>query len=197
VVYPDAAGRSWRISGAEDADVRFMDALLDRLLVAGCFDPRRVSLVGVSNGGGMAARFACAGDDRLAGLVSVAGGYRTLPACRARRALSVLEIHGTADAVVPYAGPRGVVLQWVYGWVARDGCAPKAQRSRHSVHVVRLQWERCRGGAIVAHLRLVGGRHAWPGARPADPGPSFGVSAAQEAWQFLRGRRLAAQDDQG
>jgi polyhydroxybutyrate depolymerase len=149
-------------------------------------------MAGVSNGGGMAARFACAGDDRLAGLVSVAGGYSTLPACRARRPLSVLEIHGTADAVVPYAGPRGVVLPWVRGWVARDGCAGGARRTWKSVHVVRLQWGRCRGGAIVAHLRLIGGRHAWPGARPPDPGPSFGISAAREAWRFLRDRRLAA-----
>ena len=192
VVYPDAAGPSWRISGA-DADVRFLDALLDRLLAGGCFDARRVTAVGVSNGGGMAARFACAGDDRLAGLVSVAGGYSALPACRARRPLSVLEIHGTSDGIVPYPG---VVLPWVRGWVARDGCAPRARRRAVSAHVLRLQWASCRGGVAVAHLRLIGGHHAWPGAHPPDPGPSFGVSAAREAWRFARGLRLAP-DDQG
>lgn len=192
VVYPDAAGTSWRISGA-DADVRFLDALLDRLLAGGCFDARRITAVGVSNGGGMAARFACAGDDRLAGLVSVAGGYGTLPPCRARRPLSVLEIHGTADGIVPYSG---AVLPWIRGWARRDGCARRSRRTLVSAHVLRLQWVSCRGGVAVAHLRLVGGHHAWPGAHPPDPGPSFGVSAASEAWRFARGIRLAP-DDQG
>src|SRR3954462_12898134 len=116
VVYPDAAGSFWRIS-AGGADVRFIDALLDRVRGGGCFDAGRVSAVGVSNGAGMAARFACAGDDRLAGVVAVAGAYGPLPACRARRPLSLLEIHGTADAVVPYRGtaqhPRDDVMGFV------------------------------------------------------------------------------------
>ena len=191
VVYPDADGTSWRIHGA-DTDVRFLDALLDGLLSGGCFDAERVYATGVSNGGGMAARFACAGDDRLAGLVSVAGGYSTLPACRARRPLSVLEIHGTADAIVPYPG---AVLSWVRAWVARDRCAPRTRRTRVSAHVLRLEWAGCREGVAVAHLRLVGGHHAWPGAHPPDPGPSFGVSASVQAWRFLRGRRLAPRDE--
>jgi polyhydroxybutyrate depolymerase len=196
VVYPDAAGPRWRIaSGEGDADVQFLDALLDRVLAGGCIDDRSVSAVGVSNGGGMAARFACAGDDRLAGLVAVAGGYGTLPACRARRSLAVLEIHGTADAVVPYYGKpqdrSGDVLTWVRGWAGRDGCRPASRRTTVRQGVLRLDWTSCRGGTSVAHLRLVGGAHAWPGADPPDPGPQLGVSASAEAWKFLDGRRLA------
>ncbi|MCW3023626.1 MAG: hypothetical protein JWR30_2948 [Conexibacter sp.] len=197
VVYPDATGPRWRISSDEDgSDVQFLDALVDRLMAGGCFDGRRVSAVGVSNGGGMAARFACAGDDRLAGLVTVAGAYGSLPACRAHRALSVLEIHGTADAVVPYRGaphePADDVVGWVQGWARLDGCAPVPQRTQVQVRVLRLDWSRCRAGTAVAHLRLDGGTHAWPGADPPDPGPQLGISASQEAWSFLRGRRLAA-----
>jgi polyhydroxybutyrate depolymerase len=194
VAYPDAAGSFWRIRAQEgDADVRFLDALIDRVVAGGCFDERRVSAVGVSNGGGMAARFACAGHDRLAGVVAVAGGYGALPACQARRPLSVLEIHGTADRVVPYDGDpedgRGAVRPWLRAWAALDGCAPGPRRTRERPGVVRLDWRRCRDGAAVSHLRLVGGTHAWPGADPPDPGPRFGISAAQEAWRFLRPRR--------
>jgi polyhydroxybutyrate depolymerase len=194
VVYPDAAGPRWRITAGEGgADVEFIDALLDRVLAGGCFDARRVAAVGVSNGAGMAARFACAGDDRLAGLVAVAGGYGHLPACQARRPLSVLEIHGTADAVVPYRGtpqdPAGDVLAWLSGWVDRDACRRVPRSTQKSARVVRLDWTSCRDGTAVAHLRLVGGTHAWPGADPPDPGPQLGVSAADEAWSFLRGRR--------
>ena len=191
VVYPDAAGTFWRIS-ASDSDVRFLDALLDQVLAGGCFDARRVSVVGVSNGGGMAARFACAGDDRLAGLVTVAGAYGSLPECRARRPLSALEIHGTADRVVPYEG----IMEWVREWAARDGCPRAARTSRTKPGVLRLQWAPCRDGTAVVHLRLLGGTHAWPGADPPDPGPAFGVSAASEAWAFLHGRTVP-QHEQG
>jgi polyhydroxybutyrate depolymerase len=189
VVYPDAAGSRWRIAAGEgDADVRFLDALLDRVMSGGCFDERRVSAVGVSNGAGMAARFACAGDDRLAGVVAVAGDYGTLPGCRARRPVSVLEIHGTADEVVPYPG---AVVGWLGGWADRDACAPRPRRIRQAPHVLRLDWRGCDGGTEVAHLRLAGGVHAWPGSEPADPGPQLDVSASGEAWEFLRDRRLA------
>jgi polyhydroxybutyrate depolymerase len=200
VVYPDAARPLWRISAAEDgADVQFLDVLLDRVLAGGCFDARRVSAVGVSNGAGMAARFACAGDDRLAGVVAVAGAYGPLPACRARRPLSLLEIHGTADAVVPYRGtpqdPQADVLRWLRGWAGRDACRPVPRVTPERPGVVRLDWTQCRGATTVEHLRLVGGTHAWPGADPPDPGPKLGVSASEEAWRFLRNRRLAPLDE--
>ena len=196
VVYPDAAGPRWQIAADEDGtDVQFIDALLDRMLSGGCVDEARVSAVGVSNGAGMAARFACAGDDRLAGLVAVAGDYGPLPTCRARRPLSVLEIHGTADAAAPYRGtpqePAGDVLGWITTWAERDACRGAPRRTLQSARVLRFDWMSCRDGTSVEHLRLAGGAHAWPGADPPDPGPQFGVSASEEAWSFLRDRRLA------
>ncbi|MDX6689816.1 MAG: polyhydroxybutyrate depolymerase [Solirubrobacteraceae bacterium] len=196
VVYPDAVGRSWRIGADEgDADVQFVDELLDRLLAGGCFDPRRVSATGVSNGAGMAARFACAGDDRLAGIVAVAGAYGSLPACRAHRPLSVLEIHGTSDTTAPYYGkpghPRISVARWLRRWADLDDCPDEPTRNRPRQGLLRLDWGPCRGRTAVAHLQIVGGRHAWPGANPPDPGPQHGVLASLEAWRFLGGRRLA------
>jgi polyhydroxybutyrate depolymerase len=194
VVYPDAAGSFWRIS-ADGADVRFIDVLLDRVLGGGCFDAGRVSAVGVSNGAGMVVRFACAGDDRLAGVVAVAGAYGPLPACRARRPLSLLEVHGTADAVVPYRAsphdPQNDVMGFVRAWAGRDDCRPAPRSTWERAAVERFDWTGCRDATEVAHLRLVGGTHAWPGADPPDSGPQLGVSASAEAWAFLKSRHLA------
>jgi polyhydroxybutyrate depolymerase len=197
VVYPDAGRFEWKLSAdVGNPDVAFLGTLLDRVLSGGCFDAQHVSAVGVSNGGGMAALFACTGGDRLAGLVTVAGSYKMLPSCQVKRPLSVLEIHGTADQVVPYEGkpddPGDDVLNWVRGWVRRDVCPSAARRTHPHPRVLRLDWGPCSGGTAVAHLRLNGGMHQWPGADPPDPGPELGVSATGVAWTFLHGQHLAA-----
>jgi poly(3-hydroxybutyrate) depolymerase len=57
--------------------------------------------------------------------------------------------------------------------------------------VTRLDWDGCRDGVAVAHLRIAGGTHQWPGATPPDPGPPSTIAAADVAWSFLRDRRLA------
>jgi polyhydroxybutyrate depolymerase len=169
-----------------DDDLALVDALIARLVDLGCADPTRVYAVGVSNGGRFATRLACDRSDRIAAVVSVAGA-EGVPRCAPDRPVSVLEIHGTADQVVPYR----VVVPWLRAWARRDGCPRAARRQALGARVARLSWGPCRGGSQVVHLRIVGGRHQWPGASPPDPGPAAPLSAAEVAWRFLRGKRLA------
>jgi polyhydroxybutyrate depolymerase len=170
-----------------DDDLALVDTIIARLVASGCADPRRVYAVGVSNGGRFASRLACDRSDRIAAVVSVAGADG-VPRCTPDDAVSILEIHGTADQVVPYR----VVLPWVRAWARRDGCPRPARRVTRGPRLVQLTWGPCRAGTEVVHLRIVAGRHQWPGASPPDPGPSSPLSAAEEAWRFLRGKRLAA-----
>ena len=101
-------------------------AALDQLEAAACVDAARVFVTGVSNGGGPTARLACDLSGRLAGVASVAGGYRTLRPCTPERPLPVLEIHGTAGQVFPYGGtPRDYkasARRWLGRWRRIDGC---------------------------------------------------------------------------
>jgi polyhydroxybutyrate depolymerase len=190
VVYPDARGNFWTLSpGKGPDDVAFVKALLDRLEAGGCIDKTRVYAAGVSNGGGLTARLGCELSGRLAAVAAVAGGYGDLPECRPDHRLSVLEIHGTADAVVPYHAARGDVLEWLQRWVARDGCRPTARRSAVVARVRRYTWSGCRMGSAVEHLAIAGGTHAWPGADPPDPGPPVALSASVEAWRFFSHHR--------
>jgi polyhydroxybutyrate depolymerase len=199
VAYPSAAGedRSWGISARSgERDVAFLRDLIDTLVAGGCADPDRVSVAGVSNGGGMAARAGCELSDRLAAVVPVAGGYSSLPECRPDRPVSVLEIHGTADRVVPYDGKpptgAGSVPRWLRGWARRDGCASPPERTPMRARVLRARWTGCRGGARVQHLALAGAPHDWPGATPRVRGSVPGVSASELTWRFVRTRRRAA-----
>jgi polyhydroxybutyrate depolymerase len=173
-------------------DVAVVDAIIAKAVARGCADRTRVYAVGVSNGGGFATRLGCERSDRIAAVVSVAGFYGSLAPCRPDRPVSLLEIHGTADQVVPYdhAAPGGV-LGWVRAWAQRDGCRSGPRRSVVAARVVRLDWSACRSGAAVAHLAISAGRHQWPGATPPDPGPPSTISAAVEAWRFLSAHRLS------
>ncbi|HEY2603088.1 MAG TPA: PHB depolymerase family esterase [Thermoleophilaceae bacterium] len=200
-VYPNAAppNHFWNISsaGSRADDVGFVRDLLANLGAQVCFDPARVYATGLSNGGGMAARVGCDLSDEIAAVAPVSGGYSTLPKCTRPQRASLLEIHGTGDPVVPYTGRgpshAGDVMTFVRGWAAADGCGATPARTRPAKDAVRFDWPGCRSGTHVAHVRLLGFGHGWPGA----PGPvfrgkdsSFPANAA--IWRFLSAQRLAA-----
>ena len=196
-VYPSAAGPRWNLEEAEDPqradDVRFVRELIDQLGGRVCFDKTRVYAAGVSNGGGFAALLGCRLSHRIAAIAAVAGGYGDLPPCGPDRPVSVLEIHGTQDQVVPYDGRdgRGAARQFAADWAGRDGCAPDPRERQIAANTVRFDWRSCAAGASVAHIELIGGAHAWPGATPPDRGPASAIAAAPVIWQFVAPHRLA------
>jgi polyhydroxybutyrate depolymerase len=189
VAYPTAAGRRpfWNVSGSipgKPDDVGYLRAVIATLTgAAACADAARVGVTGVSNGGGMSARLACDAADVLAAAAPVAGGYSTLPECRPKRPLSVLEIHGLRDAVVPYRGKEpsqdGAVGPYVGAWRARDRCASRAHRSAPAPRVLELRWT-CAGGRVVAHDRVLDAQHGWPGEDSLRP-----FSSTLRTWRFL------------
>ena len=146
----------------------------------------------MSNGGGLAARLACELSGRLAAVAMVAGGYSQIRDCHPEHALSVLEIHGTADPVVPYRGGAGDVPRWVHRWVAHDGCDRHSARSNPVSRVTQYVWSFCHSGVVVEHLAIAGGQHQWPGSDPPDSGPRIGLSATDEICRFFQHRRLAS-----
>jgi polyhydroxybutyrate depolymerase len=104
----------------------------------------------------------------------------------------VLEIHGTADPIVPYRNASGRpdedIPAFIAAWARRDGCSPTSRPKRVSATVTRFRWPGCRAGARVEHLRLTGGKHIelLPQLRDA------GVDPARAAWRFLSAQRLPA-----
>lgn len=190
-VYPDAPG-GWNVddhkAGAPD-DVTFVSDLLDGVERDWCIDPHRIYAVGVSSGGGMVARLACDLSARLTGIASVAGSYGPLRACRPGRPVSVLEIHGTADRIVPYLGRAsdgaGNVPAFVRGWRRRDHCAKRAVRRPIAPRAFQVDYPGCARHSAVRHIEIVGGGHQYPGATPPDAGPPSTISASWQAWRFF------------
>ena len=193
-VFPTAAGTRpfWNISAFKSGadDVGYISALIDTLEQSGCADPARVYATGVSNGGGMSALLGCRLAGKITAIAPVAGGYKTLPSCNPSRPMPVLEIHGSRDPIVPYAGRPpdrlGSVPRFLVSWAQRDGCTVGAHRSSIGPATIQSTWVGCKPGTTVTGIKLYGAGHLWPGSHPPVPqGPSTLV-AASTVWNFFK-----------
>lgn len=184
-------------------DVRFVTNLLTYLQTHLCIDTRRVYATGFSNGAGMTSLLACRLAQRIAAFAMVSGSYYSYSGgCLPERAVPLLEIHGTGDGIVPYAG-RAVmhllpVTTWLSAWVARDGCTSAPREQSVSANIIQLTWAECRDDVSVVHYRILGGVHAWPAALGCGPLLSLRMPCSGDRtfpataiiWQFLDQYRL-------
>ncbi len=111
----------------------YLTGVLDEIQAQVKIDPRRVYFVGHSNGGFMAYRMACQLSSRVAAIVSLAGAtFADDTKCLASAPVSVLQIHGTADATIAYGGGANGAFAYpgaeasLAAWAARAGCGPLA-----------------------------------------------------------------------
>jgi polyhydroxybutyrate depolymerase len=110
-------------------DSAYLSALIRQIEARYTVDPKRVFLVGHSNGGFMAYRMACDHADQIAAIASLAGAmFADVTACGAGTPVSVLHIHGTSYTVINYAGasilghPYPSAKTTVEDWATIDGC---------------------------------------------------------------------------
>jgi polyhydroxybutyrate depolymerase len=86
-------------------DSTYLSQLIDKVKQSYAVDAGRVYLIGHSNGGYMSHRMACDHADQITAIASLAGVVWNDPSrCAPSRPVSVLQIHGTTDGVVAYAG---------------------------------------------------------------------------------------------
>lgn len=120
----DAAGGD----GGVGDDVSYLAAVIDDMSAHFHVDPHRVYLVGHSNGAFMAQYFACHRPDRVAAVVSLAGGMLVGVDCTAGAPVTLAEIHADTDDTILPSG--GTILGMRYRpladvmatWAKRDGC---------------------------------------------------------------------------
>ncbi|HEX2103913.1 MAG TPA: PHB depolymerase family esterase [Solirubrobacteraceae bacterium] len=201
VLYPTSSGSGfWQLNDRfGTSDVTAVTGLLDRQQATGCFDHDRVSITGVSNGAGFAARMACELPGRFAAVVPVAAGYRALDPCPPSARASFLAIHGTADTVVPFNGKRpdrkGHVPRYTASWARRDGCSTTPRLTSPRRLVTRYAYRGCDDGMRVELVRLSGTDHGWPRARTTGRLPRRNpsrFSATTEVLRFIRDARRPA-----
>jgi polyhydroxybutyrate depolymerase len=190
VAYP----QSWRPRGFwaypepdnPRSGLRLLRATIAAVRRRVCVDPARVLVTGISSGGRMTYSAGCELADVVLAIAPVSGGTRELPPCHPARPISILDTHGTSDQIVSYRGRGpahdGRVRDVMGAWARREGCGATPRARRIDRFVVRLDWPGCRAGVRVAHLRVEGGRHAWP---PLGGPAGIGIDGAEEIWRFF------------
>lgn len=159
-------------AGVDDAG--YLEGLIDEIETRVNIDPDRIYFVGHSNGGYMSYRMACDHADRIAAIASLAGAtWADRGQCAASEPVSVLQIHGTADADVLYGGGEnmGVIypgaVESVERWVAIDGCDPTSSAGAPRDIEVNLAgaettvagYGGCQAGTSVELWTIEGGEH--------------------------------------
>ena len=199
-VHPDGTGglKGWNAgdccgtaasSGVDD--VGFVTAILDRLEADMCIDTARVYATGFSNGGFLSHRLGCELSGRIAAIAPVSG-VMGMDSCDPGRPIPVFEVHGTADAVVPYNG-GGIggfrsVTDTIADWAARNQCPPGAPAVTYDQGDARCETVvGCPQDAAVTLCTIEGGGHQWPGGEefPGGGHLSMDLIATDAIWDFF------------
>lgn len=179
-------------------DVAYLRGLVEELEGRYAIDPKRIYVVGHSNGGAMALRLACDAADMFAAVIDLAGPFyeNGAEACHPSEPISVRIMHGTRDGVVPFDGglipikahprsgrhPTSSARGKAETFARIDGCAKEPRqspdldfdRSKPGAETHVLEWLGCKRDTRVEFWAMENVGHA--------PGLPAGW---QSAWDFL------------
>jgi polyhydroxybutyrate depolymerase len=170
-------------------DVAYLSSVIAEIQGKLAIDPKRIAVVGHSNGGFMAYRMACERADILASIVSLAGETYVDPAdCTPSAPVSVAQVQGTADDVIrfdgggpvssvtkPYPGAKSTAETWAtYGHCGKTASRLDAkldldanlERGSDPAETTIDEWSGCDAGAAVQLWTIDGGGHV-PALTPA------------------------------
>lgn len=218
-VLPHGTGSPVRWSIEPDrtanADLVFVDQLLDQLETDLCLDTSRVYATGLSNGALLSSAIACAMADRFAAVAPVAG-IAAPDRCEPSRPVPVIGFHGTADPILLFNGGVGTRLSNALSgkpqdeapipeadldgagypanaatWAERNGCTSDHVDTERTPSMIERAWD-CPDDAVVLFDIAVGGGHSWPGSEfmngiPQIVGPTnMSVDGTEVIWRFFQ-----------
>lgn len=143
-------------------DVGYITALIGAAKAKYKVDPRRIYVIGHSNGGFMANRLACEKvGAQIAGIANIAGGsFKNAVLCAKPKAIPFLQVHAVDDPTVlygdapRYAGGEETIRQWT----RKNACSAPELKEKESDHLLLIpgqdtserSWKSCKSGKEVA-----------------------------------------------
>lgn len=199
-IEPNSQQRFWNfgIAGTTVNDIGFLGALIDTISAHYTINPNRVYSTGMSNGGYMSYALACQ-TNRFAAIASVTGSM-SVPmynSCNPANPIPVMDIHGTTDSTVPYAGnttSKGIA-DVVAFWANKNNCNPTPTiiqvpntNTTDNTTAERQLFTGGTNGHTVEHYKVTNGGHTWPGGTinlPTNGNTCRDFSASKEIWRFF------------
>lgn len=181
-------------------DLGFLSALIDKMSNTYAIDESRVYSTGMSNGGFMSLRMACAMSEKLTAVASVTGSMLNfqLPTCTPEHPMPVMQIHGSLDATVPYLGTiefasvPSVIDKWVQ--LANCNSTPTVTQmpdisTTDGSTAEHYLYEGGEAGTTIEHFKIINGGHTWPGSAFIPTGlagsTNQDIDASKEIWRFF------------
>lgn len=144
-------------------DLGFVEALIGQLSEDYNIDLDRIYACGYSNGGMMAYALACYKSNLIAAIGSMSGVMLdTSESCVPNKALSLIKIHGTEDAILPYFGDNNwnAVNDALNFWVNNNNTNSDPELNTIG-NIARYQYLNGTDGTRVAHYKIFEGEHYW------------------------------------
>ena len=181
----------WTVGSFVD-DISFIDLIIETVSDSYSINPDRIYSTGMSNGGYMSFLLACQLSEKIAAVASVTGSMtpQTFYSCQPQRAISVLQMHGTSDGVVPYGGNQA----WTMGintvvnyWKTHNNCSasptvidlPDIYTFDNST-VQEITYSNGDNNTMVKHYKVNGGGHDWFGVWG-----NRDINATELIWEFF------------
>ena len=192
--------------GSSVDDIGFISHLIDSLKLQYNINLNRVYSTGMSMGGFMSHTLACELSNRITAIASVTGSIFTSQYgtyCHPTRPVPVMQIQGTADATVPYAGSASQYMapidSVVKYWVTKNNCNPAAAftnmpntSTTDNCTAEHYVYSGGNLGSTVELFKIIGGTHSWPGTPFTSSGTNQDINASKEIWRFFNKYNLAS-----
>ena len=195
VIYPqgtttDTLSSHWNVGGwtskSTRKDIEFIDTVIDLIKDKIQIDQTRIYSSGMSNGGYMSYSLACNLGNKIAAIASVTGSMTpdNFDNCSPSNPISVLQIHGLQDLVVPYIGSSGSksIPDVIDFWVNHNACNTEPNRLIKYSNLALVNYdtyENCLNNTNVKLILHPEMGHTWPFIN------TYNISASDEVWNFV------------
>ena len=180
----------WNVGGwtskSTTDDLGFINKLLENMISKYEFDENRIYATGMSNGGYMSYSLACNMSNKIAAIASVTGSMTndTYDECSPARPISVMQVHGLQDSVVPYDGNEGSksIIDVMGFWAQNNSCELEPSRAVTDFEDFAIYYdyyESCLNNTEVQLILSSKMGHTWPWTYEE------GFSASEDIWAFL------------
>ena len=193
-ILPSTGETHWNVGGwtvgSTTDDVDYLFSLIDWAYSEYKIDRDRVYSTGMSNGGFMSYRLACDLSFKIAAIASVTGSMtpQTYDSCSPSHPTAILQIHGTADGVVPYAGDwkgRSIPAVMNY-WEEYNSCGLETLNNIPDINNdgdggLLYEYKNCLDNIESRLYLMTNMGHEWP-----TNNGNNDIIAANEIWFFLK-----------